>query len=213
MKKGLAISLIGLVAAGTLASAGSALADTTFTGVSSGETEFVGSLGQFDPSTTDPDNNLPPAGDQSWVKVKLPTRIAYWSDAASNHKTITSAAHTISNLSNYPVQVSLKEFKGESSSTPDIAGLKTLNINSFKLVDNAALQTINPATALTTKLAPGGTIPAKDGSGQVMAGPKDWNLSITGTVADSLTGSKTLNNKLVFTFKALDAQGNEVPAP
>ncbi|GAB2028060.1 hypothetical protein [Lactovum odontotermitis] len=212
MKKGLAISLIGLAAAGTLVSAVSALADT-YTGVSSGETEFVGTLGQIDPQVEDPDNNIPPAGDQDWVKVELPTRIAYWSDAATKHKTITSATHTVTNLSNYPVKVTLSGFTGaDGVSAPDITGIKNLNLKSFKLVENAALQNIDPSTALSVKLIAGGNKPATDPNG-ALTGSKDWSLSVTGDVASTFTGTKTLNNKLIFTFKALDARGNEVTAP
>ncbi|MDR2977389.1 MAG: hypothetical protein LBV19_08915 [Streptococcaceae bacterium] len=211
MKKGLALGLIGIVAAGTLASAVPVSANT-FTGASSGDTEFVGSIGEFDPSTTDPGNNIPPAGDQAWVKVELPTRIAYWSDASTNYKTIKSATHTITNQSNYPVKVSLGAFKGDSTDTPDIAGLKDLSINSFKLLENKALKPID-SSSLTMKLAAGGSIPAQDVDGNKLVADKDWKLNITGAVADDLTGSKVLNNKLVFTFKALDAVGDEVPAP
>ncbi|MDR2976069.1 MAG: hypothetical protein LBV19_01985 [Streptococcaceae bacterium] len=208
MKKGLSISLIGLVAAGAIASAVPAFADT-YTGVTSGETEFIGRIGKIDPETEDPDPGIPPAGDPSWIKVSLPSRIVYWSDSTTGYTDITSATHTVTNLSNYPVKVSLGEFKGESSSTPDIAGLQTLNINGFKLVDNAALEAITPSNTLSTKLAAGGNKPATIG-GPAMAGSKDWSLDITGTVAPGLTGTKTLNNKLVFEFKALDAAGNEV---
>jgi hypothetical protein len=211
MKKKLSLSLIALVATGAIGSAAPAFADT-YTGVTSGDTEFIGRIGQIDPETEDPDLGLPPAGDSAWIKVVLPTSIIYWSDAASNHTNITSATHKITNLSNYPVKVSLKEFTGSPSGAPDIAGLQTLNLNGAKLVDGAAQEAITPST-LTQKLAAGGNKPATSpvGPGGVsMTGSKDWALNVTGTVAPGFTGSKKLDNKLVFSFEALDALGNEV---
>lgn len=154
----------------------------------------------------------PGPGDNSWIKVQIPTDFIYSSTSSSGHKIIDSPDYLISNLSQYPVSVSVDDFTGgiagevntEFQTTLDlVAGSKTVSL----------IKTGGAADVISTELF---KLKGKVQDGNVdVSGPASWktedSFKFTGLTDSSIslrTEQKTVENKLHFTFKALDAEGN-----
>lgn len=242
MKKTLAAALLaGTILAGAMTSTHAfATVDTgidpdtnieyqTITGENAASVDTIGRLGQFDPETIDPEvPGLPEPGDSSWIKVQLPTAVAYYSTGESDHKKIASAKHEIKNLSQYPVAVSLVDFTGPGEAVDGegepTGELEEVNTELQKTLDFVApLKTVNLITA--NEAAPiataqkvmelggydNGTNKPQDNTGWASSGEFDFTGATDGT-ASLLTEQKEVNNKLHFSFQALNADG-EIPTP
>jgi hypothetical protein len=217
MKKTISTLLLGGVVLASVGTVTSALAeDQTITGKTGASVEFVGQIGQFDPETTDPEGpGVPGPGDEGWIKVKLPTSVAYYSTGSSDHKDIVSATSQISNRSAYPVKVSLSGFTSADGSAASADFISSLNLNAgsttVNLINGGNAVFNGPEVLFSLGANPNSETP-QDTTGLSHEGTFD----ITGTTDESdilQEELQTVENKLQLTFKALDADGNEVPAP
>lgn len=183
------------------------------TGKAEGSTDFKGRIG-LDPGSVDPNNDAnkpgvstPPIGDNAWIKVEIPTTISYYSSGT----TIQSGSTKIKNLSNFPVKVTLTGFKNqdETKDKPDVTGIDQLKLNDVFLVEGGAVVDSSQLSKFNKILSAGGEYPAGPAMQDTLA---YVDIKVTGTTKVGLTETYQLNNKLVFSFKALDSKGNEVPA-
>lgn len=73
------------------------------------EIPVKGTLGKLD--NTDPEENIP-EGDDRWLKVTIPTSVAFNTDPEKENKEIMAYNYTIKNLSARPINVNLSTFTG-----------------------------------------------------------------------------------------------------
>jgi hypothetical protein len=207
MKKTITTLLISGIVLSGLASAGSAFADDTqtITGKNSSNIAVTGNIGQFDPETTDPEEpGVPGPGDEAWIKVQLPTSVAYYSTGSSDHKEITSADATIKNKSNYPVAVTLADFNDGKGSEADVTGVDTLNLNAdgkaINLIDDHAVSFTSP----TEMFKLGSNKNASKPVDTSVPDSKVFNFSGTTHSSVDLENLTKTNNNLELTFEALE---------
>lgn len=222
MKKTIAsLMLAGSVLGGLMAPASSAFASSvdngdgtqTITGQQNSQVEFKGQIGEIDPGTTDPEGPDAPGPGTDWIKVKLPTKVVYYSTAASKHQTIDSGDYAVNNLSAYPVDVQLTGFVGsDGTSAPNVNKVGNLALKagatSIDLVKNSAAQT--PAASIFKLGANSSVTNPQDNTGL----NADNSFKIAGTTATGadLSQRTVLDNKLDITLVGLDADG-AVPTP
>ena len=224
MKKTIAAVLLGGTILASVAGATNAFAATadhgdgykTVTGEPNTSVDFVGAIGQFDPETTDPTDPLAPgAGDDAWIKVILPTSVAYYSTGSSKHKDIESGIFRVENKSPYPVAVKLSGFTaGDGASAPATNLIDSLAIHAdgtkvFDLISSGGVAN-KPENNLLFKLGANASNPDfnQDNTGQ----KSDKSFNLKGQTDGSpsiLTGQTEIDNKLHFTLTSLDAEGNE----
>ena len=179
----------------------------TVTGEAESSVNFVGKLGEFDPGTEPPGPGTPGPGDDSWIKVKLPTTVVYYSTGSSKHKTIDSPEHAIENQSNYPVKVEVSSFTDPSGQAPVTTGVKHLNLGNIPLVkDKVAEAFATPAQLFD--LGAGGQAPVPGN----FTADSTGSFKISGETDEALDVSivTRLDNKVSFTFTALDENGKVV---
>lgn len=185
----------------------------TITGQPNAQIEFKGQIGEIDPETADPTDPDVPGPGTDWIKVKLPTKVVYYSTSSSKHQIIDSPDYTVSNSSAYPVDVQLSGFVGgDGTSAPNIEKIGELSLKvgstSIDLVKGSTAQTPNSSIF---KL---GTDPGNTNRQDNTAFAASNTFKITGTTASGADLAKlsVLNNKLNITLVGLDKDGN-VPAP
>lgn len=205
MNKTIKLALVsGVLLTGALAAQYSASADQTIMGSKDASVDFVGKIGQFDPETTDPTlPGLP--GDDAWIKVKMPTDVAYYSTGSSSHKNIESAKHEITNLSTYGVSVSVTGFTAkDGTSSADVSHQESLNLHAGSV--NVPLITGGTATpTLDAKLFTLGSNPgATNPQDTTLTNKGEFNITGTTTGSDLTTTQHTVENKLHFTLKSID---------
>jgi hypothetical protein len=183
----------------------------TVTGETSSSLDITGNIGQFDPETTDPEEpGVPGPGDDAWIKVKLPTSVAYYSTGVSKHKDITSANAEIENKSNYPVMVTLADFNNGNGGQANATGVETLNLNAdgtaISLISNSTVSVI-PTEMFKLGANPSGSHPTDNTS---TPNVKTFNFSgKTDSIID-LGQLTKVNNNLDLTFTSLDENHNVV---
>lgn len=227
MKKTLTTILLGGAVLASTASATQTFASTTdhgdgtqtVTGENKSSVVFVGNIGEFDPGTTDPGKpGVPGPGDDSWIKVKLPTEVAYYSTGSSKHQIIDSNDSEVVNESAYPVSVKLSGFTDETGAAPNtdyIAELKLVANNTIDLVspdsDGDGVKEVFDNTT-TPELFKLGANPNSAYPQDNISDAESKTFKFTGLTegADSLKNQETVNNKLELTFVSLDADYNEV---
>lgn len=160
-----------------------------------------GELGAVD--YTDPVTDMP-EGDSRWINVTVPTKIFFWSDEATNHKTITSGSYAIKNNSGRPVQVSINDYLGNNM------GIDTLQLN-----DNVGSNTTVDLFTTVGKLSNvSGYVIANltSPNDNTMTGPSEVAINFTGTVNSYALTSQPIkiNHTLELELKALDKNGNVV---
>ena len=214
IKKQLVLLTIGLITLSSLANAKSIFATTDKeVGV-----KITGQIAQFDPETTDPTLPGTPEHGEAWVKITMPTSIAYWSTGSSQHRTIISNEHSITNKSNYPVKVELSDYTKDGTVAPETRGIKTLTLHGLDtpipLVINGKPEQFdnNKKAAKLFELGAGGKKPAPGGLDTSNIG----KFSFSGETDHStinLSQYTRLDNRLQFTFTPLSGDGNNVPKP
>lgn len=189
----------------------------TITGEREASMEVVGKIGQFDPGTTDPDPEGPEPGEDAWIKVTLPTSVAYYSTGSSQHKEITSNEHKVVNESNYPVRVKLTGYTKDGTGQPDVTGIKNLSLGGISqpiplVIDGLAQEfDSGQGAAGVFDLGAGGETPA---AGE-FTGPSTGTFKFSGETDSTgidLSQQTVLDNTLHFTLSAMDGDGH-VPKP
>lgn len=181
----------------------------TVTGQQNAEVEFKGQIGEIDPGNTDPTDPDAPKPGTDWIKVKLPTKVIYYSTSESSHKTIDSGNYKVDNLSSYPVDVQLTGFVGEDGkSAPNIDKIGTLDLKAGDTTINLVKDTavISPNGSIFKLGANKKAINPQDKTGL----PSDSSFKFEGVTAKDadLKNRTTLENKLEITLVGLDADGH-----
>lgn len=204
------------VLSGLSTTALSVSADTqTITGNSSASIALKGTLGKFDPGTTDPtDPNAPGLGNE-WNKVILPTTMQY--SSGDNDKFVGGTGF-VTNNSPYPVSYQITGFTGaDRKSSPDITHLVNLSIDNFVVdpaVNDGATTLVKDsklADLSSSKLVVLGGY-GKDRQDHTGRSSQE-SLVVRGTLEKGTSSAKQIiqNNTLTFTLTGLDADGH-VPA-
>ncbi|WP_242359648.1 hypothetical protein [Lactococcus petauri] len=211
----LAGSVLGGLAAPALSASASVVKEDstqTVVGQQDAQVEFKGQIGELDPATADPTDPDAPKPGTDWIKVKLPTKVVYYSTAESKHKTIDSGDYKITNESVYPVDVKLTGFKGEDGKAqPNIDKVQSLALKAggttIDLVKGAVAQEPN---ASIFKL---GVDSKKENRQDTTGLSQEGTFKISGATTEkaNLSQRTILNNKLDITLVGLDKAG-EVPA-
>lgn len=186
----------------------------TVLGESVASLDTVGLLGQFDPETIDPGlPGLPDPGDDSWIKVKVPTTVAY-SSYGSAHDKIGSPDHAVTNLSVYPVSVSVTNFTGADAAVDVnlqnqldlVAGSKTVN-----LIKDGVASTVAKTEMFKLGSNPDAEFATEEG---IAVGGGNINTfkftGLTDPDKSTILGSEqtAVENKLHLSFKALAMDGS-----
>lgn len=180
----------------------------TITGQQDSQVEFKGLIGEIDPGTTDPEDPDVPGPGTEWIKVKLPTKVVYYSTADSKHEQIKSGSYDINNLSAYPVDVQVTGFVGaDGTSAPNIDKILDLKMMSGnKAIDLVKQEKVSTPNDSIFKL----------GASSKATNPQDntdfeetnqFNIVGSTVTSSDFTKQTTLDNKLDITLVGLDADG------
>lgn len=165
-----------------------------------------GSLGQ-----DNTDENAPNIDDGSkdWINVTLDTANIFYTTKASDHKTITSPAYTITNNSGRAVKVSATNFTVDSGNLTNVDDLKIEANDAEGTAQSVDLKTFASGDFL--KLAnKNGKLNVETDAENAHANTTSYKYIGTTTGTYYKTTQEQTKHKLTLSFEALGKDGNSV---
>ncbi|TFJ48476.1 hypothetical protein CKN80_00670 [Carnobacterium divergens] len=101
------------------------------------EIPVKGTLGKLD--NTDPEENIP-EGDDRWLKVTIPTSVAFNTNPEKENKEIMAYNYTVKNLSGRPINVNLSKFSGSEEAAITKLSLTPKTGDAIDVVTNGVVK-------------------------------------------------------------------------